>query len=98
MNGFGNEFETEAELGALPVGRFNPQQVKYGLYAEQLSSTAFTMARHQNRRTWLYKIRPSAAQGDYRPLPEGLIRSGPITEVAAPPSLLLRPRGFRRIT
>ncbi len=88
QHGFGNEFETEAEPGALPVGQFNPQQVAYGLYAEQFSSTAFTMARHENRRTWLYRIRPSITQGDYRPLDQGLLRSGPITEVAAIPNLL----------
>ncbi|MBX2858223.1 MAG: homogentisate 1,2-dioxygenase [Cellvibrionaceae bacterium] len=88
MTGFGNEFETEAEPGALPKGQFNPQRVAYGLYAEQFSTTAFTMARHLNRRTWLYRIRPSVTQGDYRPLDCGLLRSGPITEVAAGPNLL----------
>ncbi len=88
LNGFGNEFETEAESGALPIGQFNPQKVAMGLYTEQFSSTAFTMPRDKNRRTWLYKIRPSVAQGDYRTIDKGLIRSGPITEVAAPPNLL----------
>ncbi|WP_128081037.1 homogentisate 1,2-dioxygenase, partial [Pseudoalteromonas sp. TB51] len=42
MSGFGNEFETEALPGALPVGQFTPQKVKYNLYTEQFSSTAFT--------------------------------------------------------
>ena len=88
LNGFGNEFETEAEAGALPVGQFNPQKVAWGLYAEQFTSTAFTMPRDNNRRTWFYRIRPSAAQGDYRAIDQGLIRSGPIDEVAAPPNLL----------
>ena len=40
--GFGNDFETEALPGALPQGRNSPQQCPYGLYAEQLSGTAFT--------------------------------------------------------
>lgn len=88
LNGFGNEFETEAEPGALPVGQFNPQKVAMGLYTEQFSTTAFTMSRDKNRRTWFYRIRPSAAQGDYRPFDQGLMRSGPITEVPAPPNLL----------
>ncbi|GAC06878.1 homogentisate 1,2-dioxygenase [Paraglaciecola chathamensis] len=88
LNGFGNEFETEAKEGALPIGQFNPQKVAFGLYAEQFSTTAFTMARDKNRRTWFYRIRPSAAQSDYRPFPQGLMRSGPITEVPSPPNLL----------
>lgn len=88
LNGFGNEFETEAEAGALPRGQFNPQKVALGLYAEQYSYTAFTMPRNKNRRTWLYKIRPSAAQGDYFKVAQGLVRSGPIHEVEAPPTLL----------
>lgn len=88
LNGFGNEFETEAESGALPIGQFCPQKVALGLYAEQFTTTAFTMPRDQNRRTWFYRIRPSAAQGDYRAIDQGFIRSGPITEVVAPPNLM----------
>jgi homogentisate 1,2-dioxygenase len=59
MPGFGNDFETEALLGALPRGRNSPQKVNYGLYGEQLSGTAFTAPKHQNERTWCYRIRPS---------------------------------------
>ena len=58
--GFGNEFATEALKGALPVGRNSPQRCPYGLYAEQLSGSAFTAPRADNRRSWLYRIRPSA--------------------------------------
>ena len=39
MSGFGNGFETEALLGALPIGRNSPQKCPYGLYAEQLSDS-----------------------------------------------------------
>jgi homogentisate 1,2-dioxygenase len=60
QTGFGNEFASEAIAGALPVGRNSPQKVPYGLYAEQLSGTAFTAPRHANRRTWFYRIRPAA--------------------------------------
>jgi len=67
LTGFGNEHETEAVAGALPVGRFSPQRVNFGLYAEQFSSTAFTAPRAANRRTWFYRIRPSVVQGDYEP-------------------------------
>jgi homogentisate 1,2-dioxygenase len=59
--GFGNEHSSEALVGALPVGRNNPQRPAYGLYAEQLSETAFAEPRQNTRRTWLYRIRPSVA-------------------------------------
>ncbi|MFO1072409.1 MAG: homogentisate 1,2-dioxygenase [Geminicoccaceae bacterium] len=59
MPGFGNDFETEAPPGALPQGQNSPQRCAYGLYAEQLSGTAFTAPRGQsNERTWCYRIRP----------------------------------------
>ena len=60
QSGFGNEFATEALPGALPLGRNSPQRCAYGLYAEQLSGTAFTAPRGYNRRSWLYRIRPAA--------------------------------------
>ncbi|MCB2039013.1 MAG: homogentisate 1,2-dioxygenase, partial [Ottowia sp.] len=63
LSGFGNEFESEALSDALPKGRFSPQQVNYGLYAEQFNSTAFTAPRAENRRNWFYRIRPSALHG-----------------------------------
>ena len=68
QSGFANEFATEALPGALPVGRNSPQRCAYGLYAEQLSGTAFTAPRHANRRSWLYRIRPAVTHGAFRPL------------------------------
>lgn len=66
MPGFGNDFETEALPGALPQGQNSPQKCNYGLYAEQLSGTAFTAPRGQNERTWCYRIRPSVRHtGDF---------------------------------
>jgi homogentisate 1,2-dioxygenase len=59
LSGFGNEFATEALPGALPQGRNSPQRCPFGLYAEQFSGTAFTAPRAANRRSWLYRIRPS---------------------------------------
>jgi len=88
MTGFGNEFETEALPGALPIGQFTPQKVKYDLYTEQFSSTAFTAPRAANRRTWLYRLRPSVVQGDYIAIDNGLIRTAPITEAVTPPTML----------
>ena len=66
MSGFGSHFATEAVSGALPVGRNSPQKPPFDLYAEQLSGTAFTAPRHENRRTWLYRMRPSAEHPPYR--------------------------------
>jgi len=59
--GFGNHFSTEDPRcpGALPEGMNTPQVCKYGLYAEQLSGTAFTAPRVHNQRSWLYRILPS---------------------------------------
>ncbi len=64
MTGFGSHFETEAVEGALPKGRNSPQRPAFGLYAEQLSGSSFTSHRHENRRSWLYRMRPTA---DHRP-------------------------------
>jgi homogentisate 1,2-dioxygenase len=64
MTGIGNHFASEAVAGALPEGRNSPQRPAFGLYAEQLSGTAFTAPRHENRRSWLYRMRPTA---DHRP-------------------------------
>jgi homogentisate 1,2-dioxygenase len=58
--GFGNHVSTEAIAGALPIGRNSPQRPAFGLYTEQLSGTAFTAPRHENRRSWLYRMRPTA--------------------------------------
>jgi homogentisate 1,2-dioxygenase len=65
QSGFGNEFATEALPGALPEGRNSPQQVAHGLYAEQISGTAFTAPRHQNLRSWFYRIRPAAMHAPF---------------------------------
>ncbi|WP_240125774.1 homogentisate 1,2-dioxygenase [Thermomonas alba] len=69
QSGFGNEFASEAIPGTLPVGRNSPQRVAHGLYAEQLTGTAFTAPRHANRRSWLYRIRPAAVHGRFALLP-----------------------------
>ena len=63
LSGFGNTHSTQAESGALPIGRNSPQQPPLGLYAEQLSGTAFTAPRAQNKRSWLYRILPSVKHG-----------------------------------
>jgi homogentisate 1,2-dioxygenase len=89
QTGFGNEHESEALPGALPRGRRSPQRPAYGLYAEQLSGTAFTAPRDANRRSWFYRIRPSATRGDFTPLAHELLISEPAAD-APPPAARLR--------
>lgn len=88
MSGFGNEFATEAIPGALPHGQNSPQKPAYGLYAEQLSGTPFTAPRHANKRTWLYRIRPSVVHRPYERIDNGLLRSTPFDEVPPTPNQL----------
>lgn len=64
MTGFGGHLQSEAVPGALPQGRNSPQRPAFGLYAEQLSGSSFTAPRHENRRSWLYRMRPTA---DHQP-------------------------------
>ncbi|WEK28504.1 MAG: homogentisate 1,2-dioxygenase [Candidatus Pseudomonas phytovorans] len=77
QSGFGNQFSSEAIAGTLPIGQNSPQRVAHGLYAELFSGTAFTMPRHESRRTWMYRIRPSASHPTFKaipsPIPEGAL-------------------------
>lgn len=86
QSGFGNEHATEAVAGALPEGRNSPQRVAYGLYAEQLSGTAFTAPRRENRRSWFYRMRPSAQHRPFRLSEQGLLHSGPFHPSAVNPN------------
>ena len=88
QSGFGSEFATEALEGALPVGRNSPQRPPYGLYAEQLSGTAFTVPRHANRRSWLYRIRPAVLHGAFEPFPQPLLATAPFDETQTSPNQL----------
>ncbi|OZI37301.1 homogentisate 1,2-dioxygenase [Bordetella genomosp. 10] len=68
QTGFGGSFATEALPGALPQGRNSPTRCPYGLYAEQISGTAFTAPRAENRRSWLYRIQPAARHEPFEAL------------------------------
>jgi homogentisate 1,2-dioxygenase len=85
LSGFGGHFESEAIEGALPKGRNSPQRPAFGLYAEQLSGSAFTAPRYENRRSWLYRMRPTA---DHRPFVRytgaPLLAPGTVEEPLAP--------------
>ena len=71
QSGFGNEFASEDPRcpGSLPHGQNNPQKCEYGLYAEQLSGTAFTAPRLSNQRSWLYRMVPSVKHKPFEPYP-----------------------------
>lgn len=86
--GFGSEFQSESVVGALPVGRNSPQRPPLGLYAEQLSGTAFTAPRHENRRSWLYRRMPSAAHEAFRPLAHGGLAAPPFADGVLTPNRL----------
>ncbi len=74
LNGFGNHHQTEALKGALPMEQNSPQQCPFGLYAEQLSGTAFTRQRHMNFYSWLYRILPSVAAGSFQLSPQQIVQ------------------------
>jgi homogentisate 1,2-dioxygenase len=88
LSGFGNEFASEAVPGVLPEGQNAPQKPPRGLYTEQLSGTAFTAPRRENRRSWLYRIRPSAMHLPFQRIDEGLVRTAPCVEAEPSPNRL----------
>jgi homogentisate 1,2-dioxygenase len=90
QSGFGNEHQTEALPQALPIGQRSPQRVAYGLYAEQLSGTAFTAPRASNLRTWFYRIRPSVKHGKYAKIEHGRLLTGGVDASPPVPAAQLR--------
>ena len=88
LSGFGSYHESEAIAGALPQGQNSPQQVPFGLYAEQVSGSAFTAPRSENLRSWQYRLRPSAMHAPFERIDDGRIRTARSDEVAASPNRL----------
>ena len=88
MTGFGGHFASEAVPGALPEGRNSPQRPAFGLYAEQLSGTAFTAPRHENRRSWLYRMRPTADHRLFQHFPGARLFSAKTGEAPLAPNRL----------
>lgn len=68
QSGFGNAHEVEARPGALPLHQNSPRKTSYGLYPEQISGTGFVAARHENQRSWVYRIRPAAGHPPFTAL------------------------------
>lgn len=100
LTGFGNYHSTEASKGALPLHQNSPQQCPQGLYAEQLSGSAFTRSRQQNLHSWLYRTLPSASINNFtlhthqyqKPLlqhqPPNPMRWSPLEKLAKPQDFL----------
>ena len=86
QTGFGNEFATEALAGALPKRGNSPQKAPHGLYAELLSGTAFTVPRETNRRSWFYRIRPSAMHQPFEQIDSGLVKGAPFDNQPVSPN------------
>jgi homogentisate 1,2-dioxygenase len=88
QSGFGNHFASEAIAGVLPQGQNSPQRAAHGLYAEQVSGTAFTAPRAHNLRSWQYRLRPSAEHTPYKRIDNGLLRTAPCNEAETAPNRL----------
>src|SRR3954453_21974488 len=86
--GFGGHFESEAVPGALPKGRNSPQRPPFGLYTEQLSGSRFTAPRPENKRSWLYRMRPTAAPPPFVAYPGAHLFSAPATPEPLAPNRL----------
>ena len=91
LRGFGNEHSSEAVAGALPLLQNSPQRPPFGLYAEQISGTAFTEPRAHNRRTWCYRIRPTAGHPPLARIDDGALASAPLPGGPVPNRLRWNP-------
>ena len=88
LSGLGNHHESEALAGALPLGQNSPQSPPHGLFAEQLSGSAFTAPRTANLRSWLYRLRPSAMHPPFARADNGRIATANGGAADAPPNRL----------
>ena len=88
LAGLGAHHETEARHGALPREQNSPQKAPMGLYAEQLSGSAFTVPRSENLRSWLYRLRPTAMHTPFEQVDDALVRTARCREVECSPNRL----------
>ena len=60
-----------------------------GLIAELLSGTAFTAKRHENLRTWTYRIHPSVMHGKFERVKINGVETAPLpNDFVSPPTSL----------
>lgn len=86
--GFRQHLASEALPNALPEGQNSPQKTPYGLYAEQLSGSAFTAPSHDNLSAWLYRIRPSVLCGEFQPYTQTTWQTPPFQAIHTPPTAM----------
>lgn len=96
LHGFRNHHQSEAVPGALPIGQNAPQVAPLGLYAEQLSGSAFTTPRANNLHSWLYRIYPSVVRGIPRPYQprESLFKASDFPSAQSPVAMRWSPIQF----
>jgi homogentisate 1,2-dioxygenase len=94
LHGFGNHFQSETIKGTLIPGRNSPQVVPHGLYAEQLSGSAFTVPRFNNLHCWLYRIKPSVLHNEFQILPQEYFASPPFHSPTPPTQMRWNPLPF----
>lgn len=96
MFGYNNEFESESLPDALPHTT-TPKKCPYGLYAEQLNGTAFTVPRHHQRRSWLYRIKPACVHNPFKPYPKPTLITADFSAsntISTPAQMRWRPFAF----
>jgi len=93
QSGLGNELETEALPGTLPLGQNSPQKVAHGLVSELVSGTTFTAPRAHNRRSYLFRIRPSVVHGRFERIDNGNLRTPPFDLPPSPNNICWGPVG-----
>ena len=59
LSGFGNVHVSEARPGAVPLNQNAPKEAPYGLFAEALNGSGFTVERAHNLKVWMYRLRPA---------------------------------------
>lgn len=89
--GFANEFSTEALPGALPRGQNSPQQPPYGLVSELVSGTSLAAPRASNRRSYLFRIRPSTGTHVFEPFALDNFQTPPLAVAPYPGALRWNP-------
>ncbi|KAF8846539.1 homogentisate 1,2-dioxygenase [Acephala macrosclerotiorum] len=68
LEGIGSYHQSEAIAGANPIGANSPQVPPYSLSTERTSGSSFTASRAGNLQTWLYRVHPSLAHGEFSPI------------------------------
>lgn len=93
QSGLGNELETEALPGTLPLGQNSPQKVAHGLVSELVSGTTFTAPRALNRRSYVFRIHPSTSHGRFERIDNGNLRTPPFDLPPSPNNMGWGPVG-----